>query len=143
MRTIFSITFGFVLLLGFSGCTNTSPKSENGPVHLTPAMFTDYEYTLISDKVYAHYLFYDDTVNEETGDKNGPLIALFHWWKIKDGNRLVFTSLPDGTDLDNPENESYQFKSFGKDLVVTRDGETYKRSKVKRPSSDTPTLVNP
>ena len=134
---IVSTIFGFALIiLGISGCASVSQTSTNNPVRLTPAMFSDYELTLISDKVYAHYLFYEEVVNEESGDKNGPSIALFHWWKIKDGDRLVFSSLPDGTGLDNPENASFQFKSFGKNLVVTTDGVKYKRSKFKRPNGN-------
>jgi hypothetical protein len=134
---IVSTIVGFALIiLGISGCTSVSQTSTNNPVRLTPAMFSDYELTLISDDVYAHYLFYDEVVNEESGDKNGPFIALFHWWKIKDGNRLVFTSLPDGTRLDNPENASYQFKSFGEKIVVTMDGQKFRRSKFKRPNGD-------
>ena len=136
MRTIISIIFGLALILGFSVCEATAQTSTNSPVRLKPAMFTDYEFTLISDKVYAHYLFDDEVVNEESGDKNGPSIAFFHWWKIKDGNRLVFISLPDGTRLDNPENASYQFKSFGEKIVVTMDGQKFRRSKFKRPNGD-------
>jgi hypothetical protein len=61
---------------------------------------------------------------------------LFHWWKIKDGNRLVFISLPNGTRLDNPENASLQFKSFGEKIVVRMDGQKFRRSKFKRPNGD-------
>jgi hypothetical protein len=66
MRTIISIIFGLVHMLGFSVCEATAQTSTNSPVRLTPAMFTDYEFTLISDKVYAHYLFDDEVVNEES-----------------------------------------------------------------------------
>jgi hypothetical protein len=137
MRTFIPIIFGLVLTLGFSVCEATAETSTNSPVRLTPAMFTDYEFTLISDKDYAYYLFLDNgSVNSTFGQKNGALVGLDYGWKIKDGNTLVFLGIPPGIDVENSERFSLQFRSFSKSMVVTMDGQKFKRSKFKRPKGD-------
>jgi len=47
---IISAIISLVLMLGFSVCASESQTSKNSPVRLTPAIFNDYEFTLISDK---------------------------------------------------------------------------------------------
>ena len=140
---IISTIISLVLMLGFSVCEATAQTSTNTPVRLTPAMFTDYEYTLISDKDYLYYLFLEGGRVEETfGNKvkNGGIVALGEGWKIEHGNTLVFTGVPDiprpdGTGaFQNPVRHTLQFKSFGEKIVVTMDGDKYKRSKFKLPN---------
>jgi hypothetical protein len=140
MRTI-SIIVAFVLLLGLSLCTSTAQTSTNIPVHLTPAMFNDYELTLVSDKDYTYYLLLEGgSVEASFGQKNGGVVALGMGWKIKDGNTLVFLGIPPiqpppgGIPVENPERFTMQFRSFGKNMVVTTDGQKFKRSKFKRPN---------
>jgi hypothetical protein len=143
MRTIISIIFGLVLMLGFSVCEATAQTSTNSPVRLKPEMFTDYEFTLISDKDYMYYLFLEGGSVEETfGNKvkNGGLVALGEGWRIEHGNTLVFTGVPDiprpdgSSAFPNPVRHTLQFKSFGEKIVVTMDGDKYRRSKLKRPN---------
>ena len=95
---IFSAIVSLVLLLGFSVCASGSQTSTNSPVRLTPAMFNDYEFTLISEKDYLYYLFLEGGSVEETfGNKvkNGGLVGLGEGWRIEHGNTLVFTGVPD------------------------------------------------
>ena len=140
---IFSAIVSLVLLLGFSVCASGSQTSTNSPVRLTPAMFNDYEFTLISEKDYLYYLFLEGGSVEETfGNKvkNGGLVGLGEGWRIEHGNTLVFTGVPDirrpdGTGaFPNPVRHTLQFKSFGEKIVVTMDGDKYRRSKFKRPN---------
>ena len=140
---IFSAIISLVLMLGFSVCVGESQTSTNSPVRLTPAMFTDYEFTLISDKDYLYYLFLEGGSVEETfGNKvkNGALVGLGEGWRIEHGDTLVFTGVadirrPDGSAaFANPVRHTLQFKSFGEKIVVTMDGDKYKRSKLKRPN---------
>lgn len=142
MRTIISIIFGLVLILGFPVCEATAQTSTNSPVRLKPAMFTDYEFTLISDKDYLYYYFMENgSVDETFGNKakNGALVALGEGWRIEHGNTLVFTGVadiprPDGSGaVPNPVRHTLQFKSFGEKIVVTTDGQRFRRSKLKRP----------
>jgi hypothetical protein len=142
MHIIFAI-ISLVLMLGFSVCEATAQTSTYAPVRLTPAMFTDCELTLISDKDYLYYLFLEGGSVEETfGNKvkNGGPVALGEGWKIEHDNMLVFTGVPDiprpdGTGASpNPVRHTLQFKSFGEKVVVTMDGDKYKRSKFKRPN---------
>jgi hypothetical protein len=131
MRTISAI-ISLIFILGFSVCASGSQTSTNTPVRLTPAMFNDYEFTLISDTDYAHYLFLEgEGVDVDFGQKKGAIVGLLEGWRIKDGNTLVFTGSADGT---GPERDSLQFKSFGGKIVVTMDGAKYRRSKFKRPN---------
>jgi hypothetical protein len=138
MRIIISIIFSLVLILGFSVCEATAQTSTNSPVRLTPAMFTDYEFTLISDKDYLYYLFLENgSVDETFGNKakNSGLVALGEGWRIEHGNTLVFTGVPDGIGaVPNPVRHTLQFKFFGKNIVVTMDGDKYRRSKLKQPN---------
>ena len=140
---IVSAIISLVLMLGFSVCEATAQTSTNSPVRLTPAMFNDYEFTLISDKDYLYYLFLEGGSVEETfGNKvkNGGLVGLGEGWRIEHGNTLVFTGVPDIPRPDgigafpNPVRHTLQFKSFGKNIVVTMDGDKYRRSKLKRPN---------
>jgi hypothetical protein len=142
MRIVFAI-IALVLILGVSVCETTAQTSTNRPVRLTRAMFNDYDFTLISDKDYLHYLFLEGGRVEETfGNKvkNGGLIGLGEGWRIEHGNTLVFTGVPDmprpaGTGaFPNPVRHTLQFKSFGAKIVVTMDGDKYRRSKFKRPN---------
>jgi hypothetical protein len=142
MRIISAIV-SLVLLLGFSVYASGSQTSTNSPVRLTPAMFNDYEFTLISDKDYLYYLFLEGGSVEETfGNKvkNGGLVGLGEGWRIEHGNTLVFTGVPairrpDGTGaFPNPVRHTLQFKSFGEKIVATMDGDKYRRSKFKRPN---------
>jgi hypothetical protein len=127
---IISAIISLVLMLGFSVCASESQTSTNSPVRLTPAMFNDYEFTLISNTDYVHYLFLEgEGVDVSFGQK--AIVALSEGWRIKDGNTLVFTALSDGS---GPERDSLQFRSFGKNIVVTMDGQRFKRSKFKRPN---------
>jgi hypothetical protein len=138
MRTIVSVIFGLVLILGFSVCEATAQTSTNSPVRLKPAMFTDYEFTLISDKDYMYYFFMENGCVDETfgnKEKNGALVALSEGWRIEHGNTLVFTGVPDGIGaVPNPVRHTLQFKSFGEKIVVTIDGDKYRRSKLKWPN---------
>jgi hypothetical protein len=136
---IISAIISLVLMLGFSVCEATAQTSTNAPVRLTPAMFTDYEFTLISDKDYLHYSFWENGhVAESFGQK--AIIGLDEGWRIEYGNTLVFTGVPDiprpdGTGaFPNPVRHTLQFKSFGEKIVVTMEGDKYKRSKFKRPN---------
>jgi hypothetical protein len=140
---IISAIISLVLLLGFSTCASGSQTNTNSPVRLTPAMFTDYEFTLISDKDYMYYLFLENgSVDETFGNKakNSGLIALGEGWRIEHGDTLVFTGgadipRPDDTGaFPNPVRHTLQFKSFGEKIVVTMDGNKYRRSKLKRPN---------
>jgi hypothetical protein len=142
MRIVCAI-IGLVLILGFSVCEATAQTSTNSPVQLKPAMFTDYEFTLISDKDYMYYFFMGNgSVDETFGNKgkNGALVALGEGWMIEHGNTLVFTgaSLPPTPDgigaIPNPVRHTLQFKSFGEKIVVTMDGDKYRRSKLKQPN---------
>lgn len=141
MRTIISIIFGLVLVLGFSVCEATAQTSTNGAVRLKPEMFTDYEFTLISDKDYLYYYFQDNgSVKETFGQKNGAAVALGEGWRIEHDNTLVFTGVPDiqrppgdTNSFPNPVRHTMQFKSFGEKIVVAMDGQKFKRSKLKRP----------
>jgi hypothetical protein len=97
MRIISAIV-SLVLMLGFSVCASDSQTSTNSPVLLTPAMFTDYDFTLISDKDYLHYFFMENgSVDETFGNKvkNGGLVALGEGWRIEHGDTLVFTGVAD------------------------------------------------
>src|SRR5580658_4425566 len=97
MRIVFAI-ISLVLNLGFPVWEATAQTGTNSPVRLTPAMFNDYEFTLISDKDYLYYLFLEDGSVEETfGNKvkNGGLVGLDEGWRIEHGNTLVFTGVPD------------------------------------------------
>jgi hypothetical protein len=143
MRTIISIIFGLMLILGFSVCEATAQTSTNSPVRLKPAMFTNYEFTLISDKDYLYYFFMENgSVDETFGNKgkNGALVALGEGWRIEHGDTLVFTGAaqpkpPDGIGaFPNPVRHTLQFKSFGEKIVVTTDGQRFRRSKLKRPN---------
>jgi hypothetical protein len=142
MRIISAIV-SLVLMLGFSVCAGEPQTGTNSPVRLTPAMFNDYEFTLISDKDYLYYLFLEGgSVDETFGNKvkNGGLVALGEGWRIEHGNTLVFTGVadilrPDGSGaFPNPVRHTLQFKSFGEKIVVTMDGDKYRRSKFKRPN---------
>jgi hypothetical protein len=134
MRTL-SVIIGFSLILGFPMCGSASPTSTNSLVQLTPAMFTGYEFTLISDKDYLYYYFQDNGSVEETfGQKSGAAVALGEGWRIEHGNTLVFTGVPDGIGADpNPVRHALQFKSIGEKIVVTTDGQRFRRSKLKLP----------
>jgi hypothetical protein len=137
---IISIVFSFAIILGFSVCEATAQTSTNNPVRLKPAMFTDYEFTLISDKDYLDYLFMENgSVSETFGQK--ALVGLDEGWRIEHGNTLVFTGVPqppkppDGIDaFPNPVRHTLQFKSFGQKIVVTTDGQRFRRSKLKLPN---------
>jgi hypothetical protein len=140
---IVSAIISLVLILGFSVWEATAQTSTNSPVRLTPAMFTDYEFTLISDKDYVYYFFMENGGVEETfGNKakNGALVALGEGWRIEHGDTLVFTGGADAPRPDdigavpNPVRHTLQFKSFGEKIVVTMDGDKYRRSKLKRPN---------
>jgi hypothetical protein len=138
MRTIVSIFIGLALILGFLVYAFWHSARTNSPVPLAPAMFDGYEFTLISDKRYADYLFDGGTVKTTSGQKNGAAIAMGYGWKIKDGNTLVFTDpdiMPAGSGVANlpAEKFSLQFTSFGQTNVVTTAGEEYSRSKFIRP----------
>src|ERR1019366_8436305 len=88
-----SIIFGLVLILGFSVCVATAQTSTNSPVRLKPAMFTDYEFTLISDKDYLHYSFRENgRIAESFGQK--AIIGLDEGWRIEHGKTLVFPGAP-------------------------------------------------
>jgi hypothetical protein len=139
---IVSAIIGFVLILGFSVCEATAQTSTNGPVRLKPEMFTDYEFTLISDKDYLDYLFLDNgSVEDSFGNKvkNGGVVALGEGWRIDHGNTLVFTGAPDipgpsgSAAFPNPVRHTLQFKSFGQRIVVTTNGQRFRRSKLKLP----------
>jgi hypothetical protein len=142
MRTIISIILGLVLILGFPVCGSAAPTSTNSPVRLTPAMFKGYEFTLISDKDYLDYLFvYDASVSESFGQKKDGIVGLDEGWRIEHGNTLVFTGVPDilrppgdTNSFPNPVRHTMQFKSFGEKIVVTTDGQRFKRSKFKYPN---------
>ena len=139
---IVSVIMGLVLILGFSVGEATAQTSTNGPtnspVRLKPAMFIDYEFTLISDKDYVYYFFMDNgSVDETFGgkEKNSPLVALGGGWRIEHGNTLVFLGVSDAIGaVPNPVRDTLQFKSFGEKIVVTTDGQRYRRSKIKRPN---------
>ena len=140
---IISAIISLVLMLGFSVCAGASPTGTSSPVRLTPAMFNDYEFTLISDKDYSYYYFQDNgSVEESFGnkEKNGGVVALGEGWRIDHGDTLVFTGgslppTPDGSGaFPNPVRHTLQFKSFGEKIVVTMDGDKYRRSKLKRPN---------
>lgn len=146
MRITISIVCGLVLTLGFSVRDAIAQTSTNRPVRLTPAMFTDYEFTLISDKDYLHYLFLDGgQVNESFGNKvkNGPVVGLGEGWRIDHANTLVFTGVPQppqppggaGAAFPNPVRHTLQFASFGEEIVVTTDGDRFRRSKLKPPKT--------
>jgi hypothetical protein len=133
MRAIFSILFRLVVVLGACVCASASQMSTNSPVRLTPAMFDGYEFRLISDKDYVYFLFLGDRVSETFGQK--ALVGLDEGWRIEHGNTLVFLGLPPSSGANpNPVRGSLQFKSFGKTMVVTMDGQKFKRSKFKRPN---------
>jgi hypothetical protein len=136
MRTIFSVMFCFVLVIGFSVTASASQTRTNSPARLSPAMFDGYEFTLISNTDYVYYLFLGERVSATFGQKKGAAVGLAFGWKIKDGNTLVFTasSLPPGIVRENPERASLQFRSFDETTVVTMDGQKFKRSKFKRPN---------
>jgi hypothetical protein len=143
---IVSVIMGLVLILGFSvgeataqtSTNNPTNSPTNSPVRLKPAMFTDYEFTLISNKDYVYYLFLDNgNVDETFGNKgeNSPLVALGEGWRIEHGNTLVFLGVSDAIGaVPNPVRHTLQFKSFGEKIVVTTDGERFRRSKLKRPN---------
>jgi hypothetical protein len=140
---IISAIISLVLMLGFSVCAGGSQTNTNIPVRLTPAMFNDYEFTLISDKDYSYYYFQDNgSVEESFGnkEKNGAVVALGEGWRIEHGNTLVFTGGADiprpdvSSAFPNPVRHTLQFKSFGEKIVVTMDGDKYRRSKLKRPN---------
>ena len=137
MRPIFSIFIGLALILGFSVCALWHSARTNSPVPLTPAMFIDYEFTLISDKRYVDYLFIGGTVKTTSGQKNGGAVGFTYDWKIKDGNTLVFTDvdiMPAGSSFHEPqERYSLQFTSFDGTNAVTTAGERFSRSKFIRP----------
>src|SRR5689334_17229286 len=98
MRFIVFI-FGLGVILGFSVCEAAAQTGTNSPVRLKPAMFTNYEFTLISDKDYLDYLFLEGgSVDETFGNKakNSGLVALGEGWRIEHDNTLVFTGVPDG-----------------------------------------------
>ena len=134
MRIVCAI-IGLVLILGFSVCEATAQTSTNSPVRLKPAMFNDYEFTLISDKDYLYYWFRDDgSVAETFGQK--ALVGLDEGWRIEHGNTLVFLGVPPGIPVENPVRGSLQFKSFGEKIVVTTDGQKFRRSKFKHPKGD-------
>jgi hypothetical protein len=134
MRTIISIIFGLVVVLGVSVCASATPTSTNSPVWLTPTMFDGYEFTLISDKAYLYYLFLGDGVSESFGEKGSGVVGLDEGWRIDHGNTLVFLGAePSSGANPNPVRHTMQFKSFGEKIVVTTDGERFKRSKFKRP----------
>ena len=100
MRTTVSILIGLALILGFLVYAFWHSARTNSPIQLTPAMFTDYEFTLISDKRYADYLFVGSNVKGDSGWKNEASVGFDYDWKIKDGNTLVFTDVditPAGT----------------------------------------------
>src|SRR6516165_12718291 len=121
MRTVFSIIFGLVVVLGVSVCARASQTSTNSPVRLTPAMFDGYEFTLISSNNYMYYLFLGDRVSLTFGQKG--LVGLDEGWRIENGNTLVFLGVPESSGADpNPVRGSLQFKSFGKTMVVTTNG---------------------
>ncbi|HXC98533.1 MAG TPA: hypothetical protein VN048_04265 [Verrucomicrobiae bacterium] len=132
-----SAIIGLVLVPGFSICEATAQTSTNSPVRLKPAMFIDYEFTLISDKDYLYYFFMDNgSVDETFGNKgkNSPAIALGEGWRIEHGNTLVFLGVSDAIGaVPNPVRHTLQFKSFGEKIVVTTDGQRFRRSKLKRP----------
>ncbi|HEY1663755.1 MAG TPA: hypothetical protein VGI03_15165 [Verrucomicrobiae bacterium] len=134
---IISTLFGLVLILGFAVGASGQSAGTNAPVRLTPAMFTGYEFTLISDKDYSDYYFSDNgSVEESFGGKgkHDGIVALGEGWRIEHGNTLVFTGAPDGIGaVPNPVRHTLQFKSFGKKIVVTADGDRYRRSKLKSP----------
>ena len=136
------LIISLVLTLGFSAYAGEPQTGTNSPVRLTPATFTDYEFTLISDKDYLYYLFLENgSVDETFGNKGkkSPMVALGEGWRIDHGNTLVFTGVPDMPHPDgtaafpNPVRHTLQFKSFGEKIVVTMDGDKYRRSKLKRP----------
>jgi hypothetical protein len=141
---IVSAIISLVLVLGFCVCASESQTSTNNPVRLTPAMFTDYEFTLISDKDYLYYFFMENGSLEESfgnKEKNGAPVALGEGWRIEHGDTLVFTGAPqppsppgDIGAFPNPVRHTLQFKSFGEKIVVTTDGDKYRRSKLKRPN---------
>jgi hypothetical protein len=129
---IISIVLGFVLLLGISVSADGSQMSTNSTVRLTRGMFTGYEFTLISDKDYTYYLFLDDKrVDASYGSKGGGVVALAFGWRIKDPHTLALTGSMDGT---GPERFTMQFKSFGKKIAVTTNGDRYRRTKFKYPN---------
>jgi hypothetical protein len=140
---IISAIISLVFMLGFSVCEATAQTSTNSPVQLKPAMFIDYEFTLISYKDYSYYYFQDNgSVEESFGNKkkHGGVVALGEGWRIEHGNTLVFTGAadiprPDGSGtFPNPVRHTLQFKSFGKNIVVTMDGDKYRRSKLILPN---------
>ena len=128
-----SIIVGFALLVGISVGAHGSETGTNSPVRLTAAMFTGYEFTLISKTDYGNYLFLDDKrVDTSFGQINGNVIGIDYGWKIKDAHTLAIIGLtPDGN---GPESYTLQFKSFGKRIVVTTDGARYRRTKFKYPN---------
>jgi hypothetical protein len=144
MRTVFSIILGLVVLLGLAIGEASAQTSTNRPVRLTAAMFTGYEFTLISDKDFVYYYFQDNgSVDETFGgkQKHSALVALGEGWRIDHGNTLVFTGVAeiprppgDTNAFPNPVRHTMQFKSFGKNIVVTTDGDRFRRSKLKRPN---------
>jgi hypothetical protein len=81
------------------------------------------------------------SVDETFGNKGkkSALIALGEGWRIEHGDTLVFTGVadvarPDGIGaVPNPVRHTLQFKSFGEKLVVTTDGQRFRRSKLKQP----------
>jgi hypothetical protein len=131
---IMSIAFSFMLILGFSVCEATAQTSTNRPVRLKPAMFIDHEFTLISGKDYLDYYFMENgSVSETFGQK--ALVGLDEGWRIEHGNTLVFTGAPDGIGaVPNPVRHTLQFKSFGEKIVVTTDGQRFRRSKLIPPN---------
>lgn len=127
------IVICFVLGLGFRAYGSPSSTSTNTPVQLTPEMFSDYEFTLISKKDHLYYYFRDNGSVEETFGQTA-LVALAEGWRIEHGNTLVFTGVPDGIGaVPNPVRHTLQFKSFGEKIVVTADGQKFRRSKLKPP----------
>ena len=134
---IISIIVGLVLMLG---CTRASQTSTNAPVQLTPEMFNGYEFTLISKKDYEQFSFlYPGSVDVDNGQVNGGVVGSTLGWKIKDGYTLAFLSIVDPTpqgstnEIVIPESFSLQFKSFGDDIVVTTEGQKFRRTKFKYP----------
>src|SRR5262245_51945369 len=88
--------FGLVAFVTIHAPTRSALQAgANRPATLTPAMFTDCEFTLISDKDYLYYSFREGgSVTETFGQK--ALVGLEEGWRIEHGNTLVFTGVPDG-----------------------------------------------
>ena len=102
-------------------------------VKLTPEMFIDYEFDLVSDKSVEQCWFgTKGIVGVSCGIKNGPVTAPVGRWKIEDGKTLLIT-------VSNQIWFSHVFSTMTATNAVTTSGQWFVKKKWK-PSDPVKTL---